>query len=576
MIELLYILSVVYLFVVFMIYPKSKEKLSIFKFSILGVVCLMCYNMIVCLILNSLKILINLQSLMIVNYILSNMIMYFIVKKKQIQGYYLEKNSIIYTVFLVILVSILSYSYFEDLRISFVTMDSSVHFSNARKLYESGELEGLIIGCYVNVAILFHITTRLIGVTNLYKVFILFDIFLLFIMGEAIYACIEKVMNKKRFMITILMSAFFLLGYPLNIMLVGFSYLQLAVTIIAIIIMILQFFEEKKVKNRYIYIFLFLCNFGVLFSYCLLSPTIYITELIYIIYINKKRKKKISFYFYTIFFVFGIPAISGILFFILPHLLNTPKENKFYNLEGYIYRNIWSNFILLIPIAIGIIKKRNNDSLVWKTLFIVQIIIMITVFFITKKFSLSTYYYYKHNYLLWFTIWYGAMYFINVMDDRFYKYIITYVIIYTLIATICMNLKKVYLTGEIYDEDENLTNAFDIYCNNYRIINICTLSDDYYMKVHEYIYNNIDLKSKDVLIISCEVDIRWIKAFNQFSDRNVFTNKVKKEEIEKWNNKEYEYLIIISDRSTYNRIGTHINNGKVIFENNSGIIYSNK
>ena len=212
-------------------------------------------------------------------------------------------------------------------------------------------------------------------------------------------------------------------------------------------------------------------NFALFFTYCIFVPVIYIVEFIYLI--KKKRKegklltkKNLA----ILLIVFIIPSICGLLFFVLPHLYNTNSDEVFINIEGYIYRNCWANFIFILPLALMCTKQKNDDTYIWLIFTNILIIFMILFFVVIRKFDLSTYYYYKFNYILWFILWYGAIYAINVTERKLKIILTIYIMAYMLIGGIITINKDVEITKETYDEDENITNAFDIYILNKKVL----------------------------------------------------------------------------------------------------------
>ena len=577
MVGVAYLFSVIYIFATFMLCKKNRERISFINFFFLSLVLLLCYNMIVCFILNAIHVIISIKVLSIINAVNASILLFYIIRKREIQKYYLNFQSIAFIISILIIVLVMAYLNFgKDFCLRYVMTDSSVHFSVAKEFYDSGKLGGEVIGAYTNTGILFKVLEPYIGEPNLYKVFMCFDIFLLFLMGTIMYAIVEKVINKELSAITLLLIVLFLIGYPYNIFLYGFVYLQLGIIVIATIIGLLQYWDYKKMNKKWMIVLLMMCNFGIFFSYCLLAPAIYIAELLFIIYkSNKKIFTKENLIIITI--VFGIPIVCGILFIVVPHLNKTNNETVFYNLEGYIYRNLWSNFVLLIPIAITIINKKNDDSFLWMSFFITLIIIMIGAFIAVNKLHLSTYYYYKFNFLLWFLLWYGIIYAVNSLNVGIGKYLIVYMMIYAIVTGICMKYKSVGITKEYFDSDENITNAFDIYCLNTHVVkNFAYAFDKEEMKIVDYIRENIDLKKDKILILGNPIKLSWFRAFFNYSNRENLELVIPSEDIEKWNNKEYKYLLIYNNAIYLERYDRKLNSGKIIMSNKSGTIYLNE
>ena len=589
--QIIYVLSVIYIFVTFILYKKSNEKISLLKFLTISVVTFLCYNTFVCFILNTINISITLFTLSLINIILGTIPLYFIIKNKEIQKYKIEIKNIIAMIFITILaLTFLNLNFGFDLNIKYIMTDSSVHYTAARDFYKNDKLlnkvedtsisKEFMTGTYVNTGILFKVVQPIIGETNLYKAFILFDTFLLCLMGLTIYTAIQNIIKKKfNFIISLIMVLFFLAGYPLNSYIYGYGYLQLGIIIIATIINILQFFNDN-ISKKIVYTLLFILNFGIFFTYCIFLPIIYIVEFIYILKKNKGENKKIvtAKNILIVLIVFIIPIICGLFYFVIPHLQQANERNLFINIEGYIYRNCWSNFILILPLSLLCLKKRNDDTYIWLIFISILIIFMSLFFVLINKFNLSTYYYYKYNFVLWFMLWYGAIYGINLDYKLNFKIpIIIYLSTYIIIAIVTLNVKDVAITKETFDNDENITKAFDIYGINKTIIKYEAV--DYNQKelqLLDYIYNNIDLTKDKIALIVNPRQESWFYAIFNYKNKEDLQEGIMEYEIEKWNNKECKYMFISYRSMYYAQYYDIIDFGEMIIGNEEGAIYINK
>lgn len=572
--KIIYFISVILLFASFILLKKNEEKLNFIKSLVISIVIFLCYNMFICYVYSSINIPINLLTLSFINLAIELIFLSFIIKNKT-QKYYINKKDIL-AVSIIILTTIIFtiINLGENLNIKYITTDAAIHYTAAKDFYNNETLldkvddtsiaKQFMIGTYVNTGILFKVVNPFIGEMDLYKVFIIFDAFMFCIMGMLIYTAVEKIINKKlNYIITLLMILFFMAGYPLNSFIYGYVYLQLGIIIIASIINVLQYFSEIFNK-KILYGILFLFNFALFFTYCIFVPVIYIVEFIYLI--KKKRKegklltkKNLA----ILLIVFIIPSICGLLFFVLPHLYNTNSDEVFINIEGYIYRNCWANFIFILPLALMCTKQKNDDTYIWLIFTNILIIFMILFFVVIRKFDLSTYYYYKFNYILWFILWYGAIYAINVTERKLKIILTIYIMAYMLIGGIITINKDVEITKETYDEDENITNAFDIYILNKKVL--IDEREDYNKKeleLLEYIYENINLKDSSMLLIVSPRQAEWFNAFFNYKNRDDLQLVIPVEDIIKWNNKGYEYLLLLYRNDFYEQYKEIINKRK--------------
>ena len=87
--------------------------------------------------------------------------------------------------------------------------------------------------------------------------------------------------------------------------------------------------------------------------------------------------------------------------------------------EGSIYRDLYSNFVFFIPIALFgfvlLIKRKKNSFLSWFTpIFVVFTFGMFAVGYKTE--AVSTDYYYKNYYLLWTIVFLLIVYGMSNLD----------------------------------------------------------------------------------------------------------------------------------------------------------------
>lgn len=178
---------------------------------------------------------------------------------------------------------------------------------------------------YINEGIIYKILAPIIGEFNLYKIFIVSDV-LIWTMSIVIFYLLlkEKANTWAKFIIICIASIIFVLGYPLNSMLTGFHYLQVGINLILCSIFVINI---EKLTNTWKRMFMFLINIGVIFSYNLFAPLVYIAEFIYFIYNNYKKANKIinKNLIIDILVTLFIPGILAVSYFIFPKLLSNRK-----------------------------------------------------------------------------------------------------------------------------------------------------------------------------------------------------------------------------------------------------------
>ena len=143
---------------------------------------------------------------------------------------------------------------------------------------------------------------------------------------------------------------------------------------------------------------------------------------------------------------------------------------------------------------------------------------------------------------------------------------------------ITIGFKEVKITKELYDDDENITNAFDVYCLNKNWL-ICRKYDytKEELELLEYVYHNIELDrvNHNILLIADPLQEWWFNGFFNYGNRKNLQSFIPMSEVEKWNNKEYKYVLVLYSSLYYDKYKDNINQGDILIENDSGLIYVN-
>lgn len=408
MLKVVYVISVILLFILSFILKKKEEKINLTITFFISIIAFSCYNIVVCLFLKMLSLNTNLLLLSIFNYIVSGIFIYKIIKDKEIQKYFIIKKEIIAVgliIFVGLIVALIVFG--VPFNIPYVQVDASNHYGMMTEFYETGEVKlSSIPGAYINNGIFFKIffneNNRFIG----YTIFVICEIIKLILSGILFYLTISKYINKKiPYLIGIIMSCIYMISYPLNGMLSGFVYLQMAVNIANVIFIVMEYYKDinNSIKN----ILLFLLTFGLMFTYYILVPPVFIALFLYELKDFKKNKLKVI---KNILIIFLVPCIAGITFFLLPGFLDSYNNlNPIVHMGssqaqlGYIFVNYYSMFWIFVPFNIlylvDKIRKKQIDFMVIS--FIVMILYIIIALILQFNGLLARYYTMKPYYLLW-------------------------------------------------------------------------------------------------------------------------------------------------------------------------------
>ena len=306
--EIIYLISLIILSTSFFILKKSNEKLNAITWLAMTIVLTMCYNIFVVFVLSACNVHSTLTTLFVVNIIFILEINYKNYKNKKLQEYFITKSDVFFSLLILLSVVIITVVNFKfDLCLKYKSVDSASHYTAAREFWKNSILlnkvekttifnyETHMPATYINIGILFKIFAKFIGEINLHKIYMLFDMFMLFTIGLVFYSLISnKIKGKFLNIVGAIFVVLFMIGYPLNTIIYGFSYLTFNLIILTAILKIIPYYSTNKIYDRYLLPITFLLTFAVFFSYYFFAPVVYASIFIYMIIVFKKQGKVIT------------------------------------------------------------------------------------------------------------------------------------------------------------------------------------------------------------------------------------------------------------------------------------------
>lgn len=478
--EILYILTIISLLVSTLLIKKSDKKQNILFDVILSIILFSAYNILLAYIFLIVKTPYTLVTLSIANMVLIGINSFVIYKKHEVQKFYIKVKDIIAVVVLMLVVIAIGYKHYGvHFEIKYETTDPAIHFSVAREIYDTKTLkwDGSMPGASINTEIVFDTFDKIVSQDSFYYLFILFDLGVLFLIGAVFYLGITNNSESKiKAVIALIFSIIFLCGYPLNSMIFGYSYLTVGILYMVTLMVIAINIKSNDIKLIPMCIQMSLILFGIFFSYYLFVPVIYSAFGIYMLIDmikNKKTKNILSIFtkenIIKVIFILILPTILGFSYFVLPGLIQSGTTAVSHiNTEGYIYRDLYSNFVLLAPLAIyyvlyNIKNKKNSFAT------ILTIITGLFTLYLLKKglrWEASSYYYFKMYFLLWILIVYmnvKAMFIMIENKNEIFAYSFTLV---------CVGILTISYTGYDYKISSinvlfNPYNSINSYANIY-------------------------------------------------------------------------------------------------------------
>lgn len=597
--SLTYLISIIALLTTAILVKKKENKQDIVKAITITVVLFLCYQTFISYAYTMLHIPITLLSLTITNIAIIVILAGVMIWKKEIQAYQFDLRDIIFIVILAFVVFFVACCNFGmPVNIKYIMTDASLHYLSAQEFYENESLlltvdnikssNAMMPGAYSNIGILFKTFAPWIGETNLYQVFIGFDIFALFLSGMMFFVTIKKyVKTTLTYFIAGALSIIYLLGYPLNNMLFGYFYLGIGVLAINAIVAIMQDWkEEAKLNTWYVIPTIFLLCFELFFSYYLFVPPIYGAIFIYyLFYFHKQKGKWINSKLITYSIItLIVPVVIGFCYHVLPGLLqeNQIQVGKVIQTEGYIYRNLFSNVLLFIPFMLYYLAKEKKIQFDIISI-ILWILYMCVLYISVFKLNISTYYFFKTYFVLWqFAIYLTFKGICYLVEEKKYGKILAsaYIGFYILLMIHSFLTSNVPVIKDTFNKNEKITDVMDIFGINKTVL--LRVGTDYTVEELEILNyvkeNNIELKNNNALILADQRQEFWFWAILKYQFKTNLEYATTKDHIKLWNNDGYEYLIYFNRSKYYKsyKDALDLKDTEVIFKNNSGAIIKNK
>lgn len=576
--SIIYLITVLIMIILHILIYKKEEKQNLLKWIAITIVINLCYNIFICVILSFIKISSTLITLSIINTIISILLGIKIYKDKKIQKYEINKIDIIAVIIMLIIVILtVIKQYGIPINITHEITDGTIHYFVANEFYHTSQIlfngnsdvldmwhvDFFMPGAYINTGILFKIFSGFISETYFCQLFFIFDISIWFLSGILMYIFLSK--NKK--ILPLIFSIIYMLGYPLNSLLSGFSYLSLALDIIIAILIV----NREEINKYYKMIVMFLLNFGMFFSYYFFAPVVYLAIFLQIIMEIKKNNEKIfsKENIIKILYTLILPGTIGVLFFVVFQFLqfNTnPVTNSadLISTNGTIYMNFIGNIIifLLLSIYYIIYSIKNKKIKLENIMLIVNIIFLVLLYIGMKTEKVSEYYYYKTYYLLWILVVSVGYYGIEQIIEK------RKAISYLCIGLYCTGIIATIITNQSFY-------IFDIFRENDRIIQEDNIIISYEeLKLLDYYNTNVNTMEQDTYFsITTPARTIWIYVLtrNPYNYINlIFRDDTT--DMEQFEQNYIKYFVLLKKDFEGDYENLNLEKVKILFENEAGMV----
>lgn len=581
---MIYLVSSVAIVSSFMMIKKYENKQNFWRCLAFAIITYVCYLCAVAGIMTVIHISVDIYTISILNFLGVICISVYIYKKKEIQNYYINISDTLFIVVLICFTVCIFFSRFsKDLNIVFETSDPGVHLKSAMNFVNKKAVSGMYIGQLLNGLFIQSLEKFFAG-EFVYKSFIIQYGFNFFMAGYIFWAVIKKYQtNRIMCLVGDIITIAYMLGYPYNDMLYGFVYLQIAVTIVCYIIGLMQDYVYEKINIWAWGGMIGIGCLGVSIGYTLFAPPVYVSVLCFVAYKAYREswlKSRSNFlpnkkFITCCLNIFILPTFLTILIIvILPKIQGSSTEyGTVLMVEGAIYRNLFSDFLLFIlPAAYGLISgiKRKKINMIS---FCLPIFSVYYLYFFGEMLreQVSTYYFYKLNYLMWMFI---CIAFVIGMEELVYRE----KILFTIIVSGMILLTASYLTNfETNLRQKNMNYTYYIEAPTFFRIYACNdVFKEYPKQMSEElveisgIVNSMDEDEK-VVFVGCWQDLFWYEALTNQRLGNLY-NYSYAEVIERFKAEKYgKYAVVLKEAEGLEEYQQYIQE-RIIYENDYAYI----
>ncbi|MDE7434618.1 MAG: hypothetical protein K2N01_02165 [Lachnospiraceae bacterium] len=411
--------AVVALYTGAFLWKKEENRVSGLKWVILLAVLLGCYHTFAAALLDIVHLPVHLWSVGVLDLFPAGFFWYGVLYKKQRQCYDWKLVDGIFLALLAAVVVVIAGIHYGGtaLTVNYASIDAATHFRVAMNVVNEQTLVSMFHDSVWN-ALLIEFLSPFAAVDYYYRWYVLGELINLALSAAIFYALLRERM-KDWFCMTagVALSLLYVIAYPLNSALFGFSYLGMSVTVIGLLLAWTELFLRDRLPVYLSVAGLMLGCLALFESYVLFMPVTFFAVLFCIFYRQQKCRQLVS--WRTVILglaVFLIPCVIGLWYVYGDIFTGGTTVSSAITNEGGCYRELYSNFMFFVPAAVlgyvNLCKRKENQLLLFLTpLFLLFTMAMFVGTVIGKA---SSYYYYKLYFPIWLILlllnYYGIVY----------------------------------------------------------------------------------------------------------------------------------------------------------------------
>lgn len=569
-------------------WKKTEEKVEGMTWIAITIMLITCYQVFGAGLIGLIHLPIDLVTMGILDLLGGLYFWYHILRTKEWQRYHFDLADLAFCgIAAVALYYFMQARYGLDLsRLAFSTIDPSNHMSAALDVINNKKVQNMYYSAFEN-GMLLSVFGSFVAKSEWYRIFCLTEVYHLFLSGLLFYALIRRYMRDHFLKMAGLILTFaYAYGYPLCSAIYGFVYLGLGITGIILILILTEIYVRKEVKTQpyMVLIFLAFACYGLFEGYVMFMPVTYFAVITAIWIHQYQEKELISWNTVKVCLsVFLLPCILGLYYtyrgiFASRGLTVAGQLQE----EGACYRDLFSNFLIFIPLALfgiwQLIRKRENRVNLYLTVY--EGIFTLALFVGGMKQSVSSYYYYKNYFLIWLLVLYLVMQGIAAIQKESRVMIAGQgaVLVFVFYLLFSDAEAKVKLHNENFVWEPRTYQLQDLYSKNYLFLRYDNGLYDA-KKLELYRYVNQKLKDKtDELIPICSnwQDCFWYQAITDQKFEGYEYNGTEFKKTIRKMEKDGAYIVVLKEdpkeNPMYQKEHKYFESLEKVYENEAGFV----
>lgn len=376
------------------------------------------------------------------------------------QKYTVEKFDVIFFAFVTVFIGAIMFKAIGlNIAYPYANTDAGLHLREATTIVRNRAVNGMFFNHLQN-ALIIEVLQPFFSIVNWYKAYVLADAFHVWVEALVFAALIRRYLtNNVTKAFGLVLFVLYFIGYPFFCFYYAFEYWGMGTMMIAYLLIALFEYEEAKVERKYTALMLMGGCFGLVLSYMLFAPFIYIFVFAYLIMLWKREKGTFKNLVILNLKVFALPCIIGFYYCYFDFFVKQGDTVAgSINNGGGMYTELYIDFALLfIPLIFFFVhhikEKRFTLEFDIMAFWLVLVVAMLALVLRDK---VSPYYYYKFYYPLWLLMWMVTMQVISYWQKHAKEMLATYAILYGFLLVFCFGR----IEYKIYTSEDQVTTGY--------------------------------------------------------------------------------------------------------------------